>query len=157
MGRIAGGVSALQLGTLAFGAAALLATAAIARAGPLILARARGTLPIVGVQKSLLEASRWIMETTPPDAVIATTYASRIHFATGRRAVYLPITLEPQPFLEVEKRDHPQWLFIVEADDPYYTPNDVRKFEILKGLFGGRLRRVHHFDGGSIYAFAAER
>ena len=112
---------------------------------------------MVGPQHSMSEASRWVQGNTATDAPILTTYASRMGFATGRPTVYLPVTLDAERFREIERRERPEYLFIVETDDAYYTPNDVAKFAVLKGLCGTRHRLDYHYDGGSIYAIAAER
>jgi len=136
---------------------AAFAIGSVAHAGPRIVARARGELPLGGVQRALRDASRWIANATPPDALVLTTYASRVGFATGRPTLNLPVTLSADRFLELDRRYHARFLLIVESPaDTYYTPNDVEKFAVLRTLFSTRLDLVHHFDGGRIYAIRPE-
>ena len=130
---------------------ALFVIGTLVELGPLVLGRARGDPPDMQPAKALWEGAAWLRANTPPDAVIQTTNASRIHFATGRPAVGFPETGDSTPFLEVERRYHPRFALILESDDPDLGSSDQGPFVVLKRLFPGRWRLVHHFDGGSIY------
>jgi hypothetical protein len=131
----------------------LLSSAAIIQAVPLLVSRARGTPPTEPVAGSLWMAARWIEANTPPDAVIQTTYDSRLHFATGRKTVPLPLTESPGPFVEIAQRYHPGYVFVLNADDGYFVPSDNERFQLLSRLFPSRLHLAYRFSGGSIYAF----
>jgi hypothetical protein len=134
-------------------AVALAVIGSIIRMGPYMVQRARGAPPVDENPRSLWEASNWIVANTPAEAVIQTTYATRVHFATGRPTVPFPSTTRPAPFMEIERRHHPAFLIVLDSDDPYVLPTDKTRFKLVEALFPGRWTRVGHFLGGSIYAF----
>ena len=124
----------------------------ISQAGPRIVKRANGALPLGGPQLSMVEATRWINANLSPDARILTSSTSRIRFATGRPTVELPGTSNPEDYLAIEHRQ-PQYLLIIENDSTWAMPNDDAKFVVLQRQFPNRWRLVHHAEGASIYAF----
>jgi hypothetical protein len=136
--------------------AALLSSAAVYKEHRFLLRRARGTLPMWGPQLAMSRASSWIESHTSADAVILATDASRIAFATGRRTVALPVTLDSVPFRQIAQRSPAGFLFIIESDIHWNKPNDPEKFPVIQQVFADRLRPVHHFDGGTIYAILPE-
>jgi hypothetical protein len=124
----------------------------ISQAGPHIVSRANGTLPLWGPQQSLADASRWINANLRPDARILTSSTSRIRFATGRPTVRLPGTSKPEDYLAIEHAQ-PEYLLIIENDSTWIMPNDDAQLVILQRQFPNRWRLVHHAAGASIYAF----
>jgi len=141
-----------QTRPLAAAGVVLLALGSLAQALPPVVQRSAGTLPSSGNSRSLWEASQWLIANTAPDAVVQTTYHTRVYFATGRASVPLPVTISPRPFLEVDQRYNPQFLIILDSDDPYNLPLETDRFEQMKSLFPGKWHWVHRFNGGNIYA-----
>jgi hypothetical protein len=131
----------------------LLVIGSLAQMGPLMLQRARGVPDPSENSTALREASEWIKANTPAQAVIQTTYTTRISFATDRATVPLPRTRAPERFLDIERRYHPDYLLILESNDRFYVPSDEARFTILAGLFPNRWQLVHQVTKGRIYAF----
>jgi len=125
----------------------------ISQIGAILVRRANGTLPMWGPQAAVARAANWISANLSPQALILTSSASRITFATGRPAVQLPYTSAPEEYLPLE-RERPQYLLVVENDSSWAMLNDDMKFAILQKLFPDRWKLVQHLEGASIYAFA---
>jgi hypothetical protein len=126
--------------------------ASLAQIGPLMVARAQGVPDPSENATALREASEWIRSHTPAEAVIQTTYTTRINFASGRVAVPLPRTRAPGPFLDIERRYHPDFLLIVESNDRFYVPSDEARFTLLASLLPNHWRLVGRVNRGRIYA-----
>jgi len=150
--RLADGWSPAQSRALSAVAVPLLVAVAVLQVGPLLVQRARGVPDPAEVATALREASAWISANTPADAVIQTTYVTRIHFATGRPTVPLPRTREPEPFLEVDRRYHPTLLLVLESNDGFYVPSDAARFAVVDSLFPNRWKRIQHVPGGNLYS-----
>lgn len=127
--------------------------ASVVQVGPMVIARAKGKPPTDENARALWEASDWIKTNTAPTAMIETTYATRIHFATGRPTVKLPVTERRDTFVTLARHYRPEFVVILDSEDGYYVPSDRARFRILESLFPGRWREVHRFAGGSIHAF----
>jgi hypothetical protein len=131
------------------------AALSMVRIGPTIVQRANGTLPLWGAN-GMAVASRWIVANLSPDALILTSSASQLAFATGRPTLRLPRTSAPQEYLALE-RAQPKYLLIVEHDSSWSMPNDDMKLAILEKVFPERWKLVQHFPGASLYAFEPKR
>lgn len=100
----------------------------------------------------LREAASWILLRTDPDAVIMTQQAAVIHMATGRRIVHLPVTTDRNRLLDALSTRRPQYLLIVNAEYPFYSPTEIERLELIQAAGPGVLNLEHTFDAGWIYS-----
>ena len=149
--RLAHGWGAREASRLTAVAVPLFVIASLAQIGPVMLERARGVPEPSENATALREAAEWIIANTPPEAVIQTTYTTRINFATGRVAVPFPRTRAPERYLDVERRYHPDFLLIVESNDRFYVPSDEGRFALIDSLFPHHWQLVHRVTRGRIY------
>ena len=129
------------------------AVVGLIRIVPERLAQFRGGALADPVAESLDEASRWIIDSTPPGATIQATFPTQIQFATGRSTVRFPITGSAELLRSYAEAYRPNFLVVLRSDTSgYYRPVDSVKFVVVQGLFPETWVPAGRLSGSTIYA-----
>jgi hypothetical protein len=143
---------------------------AIRRHGPRLLAGATVAMVAVGLWRNLppvlrrkdgahdyataaalSRAADWLTANTPGDATLQATFADGLHFATGRRTVGFPVTMDAVLLADVVEKHNPQFLVVLDPTEfDYFDPPDDRRFRALMETGRVRSEVAYTFPGGRV-------
>jgi hypothetical protein len=100
-----------------------------------------------------IEAARWIMSHTNPDAVVMARNESLIQHYSGRRIILLPPSRDPQLLMSGIIKYRIEWIVVTDADR-WFSPRDNECFAPLARAYPDGFQLVHQGPRNRVFQVA---
>jgi hypothetical protein len=145
-------------GNLSFSAArwfgALLLAGLVARgvAAEIPLGRENLTMGSIRLENNPeIQAARWIMTHTDPNAIVASRSASLMHHYSGRRIIWFPPITNPEVLMRGIREHHIQYVIVIDRAFNYYLPPAPVCFDVLYKTYPQAFRLAEAWGQVKIY------